>query len=67
MQILAQTGAMIVPASPSFYSHPQTIEELAMTVVDRILQSAGLEKESYRWGDGNTVTPYLLNNAKLSV
>ena len=51
MQILAQTGAIIAPASPSFYSHPQTIEELAMTVVDRLLQLAGLKKEISRWGD----------------
>ena len=50
MQILAQTGTIIAPASPSFYAHPQTIEELAMTVVDRLLQLAGLKKETYRWG-----------------
>jgi len=50
MQTLAQAGAVIAPASPSFYSHPKTIEELAMTVVDRILQLAGLKKEMYRWG-----------------
>ena len=50
MQILTQAGAIIAPASPSFYSHPQTIEELAMTVVDRLLQLAELKKETYRWG-----------------
>jgi 4-hydroxy-3-polyprenylbenzoate decarboxylase len=50
MQILAQAGAIIAPASPSFYSHPQSVEELAMTVVDRLLQLAGLRKETYRWG-----------------
>ena len=50
MQILAQAGAIIAPASPSFYSHPQSVEELAMTVVDRLLQLAGMKKETYRWG-----------------
>ena len=50
MQTLVQAGAIIAPASPSFYSHPQTIDELAMTVVDRLLQLAGLKKETYRWG-----------------
>ena len=50
MQTLTQAGAIIAPASPSFYSHPQTVEELAMTVVDRLLQLSGLEKETYRWG-----------------
>jgi len=53
MQNLVQAGAIIAPASPSFYSHPQTIEELAMTVVDRLLQLAGLKKETYRWGIKN--------------
>ena len=52
MQILAQAGAIIAPASPSFYSHPQSVEELAMTVVDRLLQLAGMKKETYRWGAG---------------
>ena len=51
MQTLAQAGAIIAPASPSFYSHPQSVEELAMTVVNRLLQLAGLEKEMYRWGE----------------
>ena len=51
MQTLAQTGAIIAPASPSFYSHPQSVDELAMTVVDRLLQLTGLQKETYRWGE----------------
>jgi 4-hydroxy-3-polyprenylbenzoate decarboxylase len=51
LQTLAQAGAIIAPASPSFYSHPQTVDELAMTVVDRLLQLAGLKKETYRWGN----------------
>jgi 4-hydroxy-3-polyprenylbenzoate decarboxylase len=50
MQTLVQAGAIIAPASPSFYSHPQTIDELSMTVVDRLLQLAGLKKETFRWG-----------------
>jgi 4-hydroxy-3-polyprenylbenzoate decarboxylase len=51
MQTLTQAGTIIAPASPSFYSHPQTVDELAMTVVDRLLQLAGLKKEIYRWGE----------------
>ena len=51
MQLLTQAGAIIAPASPSFYSHPQSIDDLAMTVVDRLLQLAGLQKETYRWGN----------------
>jgi len=55
MQTLTQAGAIIAPASPSFYSQPQSVEEVAMTVVDRLLQLAGLEKETYRWGKFNFV------------
>ena len=51
MQTLTLTGAIIAPASPSFYSHPQSVEELAMTVTDRLLQLAGLRKKMYRWGN----------------
>jgi len=51
MQTLAQAGAIIAPASPSFYSNPKTIEEVAMTVVDRLLQLGRLKKEMYRWGN----------------
>jgi len=50
MQTLAQAGAIIAPASPSFYSHPRTVEEIAMTVVNRLLQLSGLTKDTYRWG-----------------
>jgi len=34
---LKRAGAMIVPACPHFYKHPKSIEELADTVVERVL------------------------------
>jgi 4-hydroxy-3-polyprenylbenzoate decarboxylase len=49
MEILTLAGAIICPASPSFYSKPQTINELVMTVVDRIIDLAGFENNSFRW------------------
>jgi len=51
MSTATQAGAIICPASPSFYSQPTTMEEMAATVVDRILDLAGLQVKSYRWGD----------------
>lgn len=42
-------GAIVCPASPSFYSRPKTIESLAATVVDRVLDLAGLNSPSFRW------------------
>ena len=40
MKTLTLAGAVICPASPSFYSNPHTIDELVMTVVDRIIDLA---------------------------
>lgn len=50
MTALTEAGAMIVPASPSFYSHPKTMEQLVQTVTDRILKYIGINKETYEWG-----------------
>lgn len=50
METVTLAGGIICPATPSFYSKPQTIEEAAMTVVDRVIDLAGLENKSYRWG-----------------
>ena len=49
MKTITEAGGIICPASPSFYSLPVTIEELAQTVVNRIVDLLGLEQESYRW------------------
>lgn len=49
MRTLTKAGAIICPATPSFYSNPATIDELVMTVVDRIIDLAGFENNSYRW------------------
>lgn len=50
LKLLTEAGAIICPASPSFYSNPANFEELAATVVDRVIQLAGIEIETYRWG-----------------
>jgi len=49
METLSLAGAVICPASPSFYSKPRTIEELANTIVDRIISLADFENDSYQW------------------
>jgi len=51
MKTVTEAGGIICPASPSFYSKPQSFEELASTVIDRVLDLAGLELASYRWGE----------------
>jgi 4-hydroxy-3-polyprenylbenzoate decarboxylase len=49
MKKLTLSGAIICPATPSFYNNPKTIEELVMTVVNRIIDLAGFENNSFRW------------------
>jgi flavin prenyltransferase len=51
MRRVVEAGGIICPASPSFYSRPQSFEALAATVVDRVLDLAGLEIRAYRWGE----------------
>jgi 4-hydroxy-3-polyprenylbenzoate decarboxylase len=49
MKTLTLAGAIICPATPSFYSNPKTIDDLVMTVVNRIIDLAGFENNSFRW------------------
>lgn len=50
METVTLAGGIICPATPSYYSIPQTIEEVAATVVDRVLDLAGYDIKTYRWG-----------------
>ena len=51
MATITEAGGIICPAVPSFYSMPKSIEEVAMTVVNRVVDLIGLENESYRWSE----------------
>ena len=51
MTTITQAGGIICPATPSFYSRPATMEELAATVVDRVVDLCGITLPSYRWGE----------------
>ena len=50
METVTLAGGIICPATPSFYSKPKTIEELAATVVDRLIDLSGLDIKTFRWG-----------------
>ncbi len=45
MTQLAEAGATIMPASPAWYHRPQSLEDLADTVVARILQNLGVDQK----------------------
>jgi flavin prenyltransferase len=51
MKAITEAGGIICPASPSFYSKPKSFEDLASTVIDRILDLAGFELKSFRWNE----------------
>jgi 4-hydroxy-3-polyprenylbenzoate decarboxylase len=50
MLTVTEAGGIICPATPSFYSKPATLEAVAATVTDRVLDLAGIEQNTYRWG-----------------
>ena len=51
IELLLLAGALILPANPSFYSRPQTVEQVADTVVARLLDHLGVAHQLVgRWG-----------------
>jgi 4-hydroxy-3-polyprenylbenzoate decarboxylase len=50
METVTLAGGIICPATPSFYSRPATIDAVASTVIDRLLDLAGIDISSFRWG-----------------
>ncbi len=52
MLVATRAGALVLPAVPSFYGHPRTVEEVVGTVVARILDHLGIENaRAHRWGE----------------
>lgn len=51
MQLAAEAGAIIFPAIPTLYNHPQSTTEMARQFVDRVLAHIGLPQSgAYQWG-----------------
>lgn len=53
---LSRAGAIILPANPGFYHHPQTAQDLVDFVVARVLDHVGVKHDLMpRWGEsGNS-------------
>ena len=51
MTALTEAGAIVFPASPSFYFGTTTIEELCMELSRRIVGMAGVEVDHRQWGE----------------
>jgi flavin prenyltransferase len=51
-ELLLQAGATILPANPSFYTRPQSVEQVVDTVVARVLDHLGLQHQLVaRWAE----------------
>ena len=51
-ELLLLAGAIILPANPSFYTQPKTVEDVVDTVVSRVLDHLGVaHRLSARWGE----------------
>ena len=52
MTQVIEAGAFVMPASPSFYSGPRTIDQLVDTVVARVLDRVGLPNDLMKRWEG---------------
>jgi len=58
MLAVTRAGAVVLPASPSFYSKPETMEALIDTVVGRVLDQLGVSNDlAPRWGARGAEAP----------
>jgi 4-hydroxy-3-polyprenylbenzoate decarboxylase len=51
MKTITLAGGIICPAIPSFYCKPETLEQAVETVIERILNLAGFNIDSFQWGN----------------
>ncbi len=58
MAAVTRAGAVVLPAAPSFYSKPQTVEAVLDTVIGRVLDQIGLSNDlAPRWGEPQASAP----------
>jgi 4-hydroxy-3-polyprenylbenzoate decarboxylase len=54
MLSLTRAGALVLPASPSFYSQPKALDAALDTVLARVLDHLGIAHDlAKRWGQEN--------------
>jgi 4-hydroxy-3-polyprenylbenzoate decarboxylase len=51
MAAVTEAGATVFPVIPTFYNHPQTVDDIARNYVHRVLQHIGLPQPgAFTWG-----------------
>jgi len=59
MAEVTEAGATVFPVIPTFYNHPQTVEDIARNYVHRVLQHVGLPQAgAFQWGGKDETTDY---------
>jgi 4-hydroxy-3-polyprenylbenzoate decarboxylase len=57
MASVTEAGATVYPVIPTFYNHPQTIDDIARNYAHRVLQHIGLpQPNAYAWGQSPTAS-----------
>lgn len=52
LTVCAEAGAVILPAMPAFYTHPQTLQDAVDFIVGRVCDQVGVEHQLLkRWGE----------------
>ncbi|MDH4261783.1 MAG: UbiX family flavin prenyltransferase [Spirochaetia bacterium] len=51
MRLLTLANAVILPASPGFYHHPETLNDIYDFIVDRLFAHVGIEKRAIKAWD----------------
>ena len=51
MRTITQSGGIILPAAPSFYSRPADMNALVDTITHRVLDLVGLDAGGFRWAE----------------
>jgi 4-hydroxy-3-polyprenylbenzoate decarboxylase len=50
MERIAMAGAIVVPAMPAFYQHPETLDDIINHLVGKVLDLLGFENNLFsRW------------------
>jgi len=52
MDLAARAGAVLFPPVPSFYDHPQSLDDAVSATVGRALQRMGIDNDAYRTWQG---------------
>jgi 4-hydroxy-3-polyprenylbenzoate decarboxylase len=51
MVSVTEAGATVFPVTPTFYNHPESVDDVVRNYVDRVLAYMGLPQPgAYRWG-----------------